>query len=128
MAGVELEGQVVSGDAMFTQRSLSRQIVKSGGHYLWKVKDNQPTRHADIEGLFAPEYVPLGSASLHTNFQSITTPTKAQDRLETHTLTTSALLNDTTEWLRINVRFGILGYVFQFPGSIRLFSKPFAFL
>ena len=43
LAGVELEGQVVSGDAMFTQRSLSRQIVESGGHSLWKVKDNQPT-------------------------------------------------------------------------------------
>ncbi len=111
LAGVELEGQVVSGDAMFTQRSLSRQIVESGGHSLWKVKDNQPTLHADIERLFAPEYVPLGSAPLRTDFQSIATPTKAHGRLETHTLTTSALLNDTTDW-------PYLGQVFQLKRAL----------
>jgi hypothetical protein len=32
---VELSGKIVSGDAMHTQRKLSRQIVRAGGDYLW---------------------------------------------------------------------------------------------
>ena len=83
---------------MFTQRDLSNQIVEGGGHYLWRVKDNQPGLRADIERLLGPEKVPLGSAPLRTDFQSVTTTTKTHGRLETHTLTTSALLNATSPW------------------------------
>src|SRR5216684_281211 len=90
LAQVEVRGKVVTGDAMFTQRDLSSQIIEAGGHYLWKVKDNQPTLRADIERLFRPEKVPLGNAPLRTDFQAITT-TKAHGRLEKQTLTTSSL-------------------------------------
>jgi hypothetical protein len=41
LAEVVVEGKVVTGDAMFTQRDLSSQIVEAHGHYLWTVKDNQ---------------------------------------------------------------------------------------
>ncbi len=98
LAGVELAGKVVSGDALFTQRDLSQQIVEAGGDYLWKVKDNQPTLRADIERLFGPEYVPKGSAPLKTDFASITLSRKVSGRIEKHTLTTSALLNATSDW------------------------------
>ncbi len=98
LADVEVKGKVVTGDAMFTQRDLSSQIVEAGGHYVWKVKDNQPTLRADIERLFGPEKVPLGSAPLRTDFQSITTTIKGHGRVETHTLTASALLNPTSDW------------------------------
>ncbi len=106
LADVDLKDKVVTGDAMFTQRDLSAQIVTAGGHYVWTVKDNQPTLRADIERLFGPEHVPLGSAPLRTDFQSVTQTTKGHGRLETHTLTTSALLNTTTDWPH-------LGQVFQ---------------
>ena len=33
LAGVELTGKVVTGDALFTQRDLSSPIVEAGGHY-----------------------------------------------------------------------------------------------
>jgi hypothetical protein len=89
---------VVTGDAMFTQRDLSSQIVEAGGHYVWTVKDNLPTLRADIERLFGVEGVPLGSAPRRTDFQTVTTTTKGHGRLETHTLETSALLNATTDW------------------------------
>jgi predicted transposase YbfD/YdcC len=98
LAGVDVNGKVVTGDAMFTQRDLSGQIVEAGGHYLWKVKDNQPALRADIQRLFGPERVPLGSAPLRTDFQSVTTTRKVGGRVETHTLTTSALLNTATDW------------------------------
>jgi len=112
LAGVEVKGHVMTGDAMFTQRDLSSQIVEAGGHYVWKVKDNQPTLRADIERLFGPEKVPLGSAPLRTDFRSSTTTTKAHGRLETHTLTTSSLLNATSDW-------PYLGQVFQVVRDVR---------
>jgi predicted transposase YbfD/YdcC len=112
LAGVDIQGKVVTGDAMFTQRELSQQIVDDGGQYLWKVKDNQPSLRADIERLFAPEKVPLGSGPLPTDFQGVTTTTKAHGRLETHTLTASSLLNATSDWPH-------LGQVFQLVRDVR---------
>jgi predicted transposase YbfD/YdcC len=106
LAAVDVKGKVITGDAMFTQRDLSQQIVDAGGHYLWKVKDNQPTLRADIERLFGPEKVPLGSAPLRTDFHVATSTTKGHGRLEKYTLTSSALLNATSDW-------PFLGQVFQ---------------
>ncbi|WP_422926515.1 ISAs1 family transposase [Singulisphaera sp. PoT] len=54
LSGLVLEGRLITGDAIFCQRDLSRQIVDSGGHYLWVVKDNQPALPADIRAAFAP--------------------------------------------------------------------------
>ena len=51
---------MVTGDAMFCQRDLSRQVVDAGGHYLWFVKDNQLTLLRDIEAV-APSAPPLAS-------------------------------------------------------------------
>lgn len=109
---LDLHGKVVTGDALFTQRDLSKTIVEAGGHYVWLVKDNQPTLRADIERLFGPEHVPLGSAPLNTDFQSATTTRKDHGRLQTHTLTTSALLNATSDW-------PYLGQVFQLVRDVR---------
>lgn len=36
-----LEAKVVTGDAIFTQRSICQEIIKQGGNYLLEVKDNQ---------------------------------------------------------------------------------------
>lgn len=54
LRGVVLEGRLITGDAMFCQRDLSRQIVEARGHYLWFVKENQPTLLADIRAAFDP--------------------------------------------------------------------------
>ena len=37
----EVKGKVVSGDAIFAQQELARQIVEKGGEYLWKLRANQ---------------------------------------------------------------------------------------
>ena len=50
---VDLAGRVVTGDALYAQKNLSRQVVEQGGDYFWVVKDNQPTLRADIALLFA---------------------------------------------------------------------------
>lgn len=49
-----LEGRLITGDAMFCQRDVSEQIIGQGGHYLFFVKENQPTLLRDIETAFAP--------------------------------------------------------------------------
>ena len=49
-----LKGRLITGDAMFCQRDLSRRILDDGGHYLWTVKENQPTLLADIQTALTP--------------------------------------------------------------------------
>lgn len=62
LKGMVLEGRVVTGDALFCQRDLCRQVVEQEGHYLIKVDDNQPTLQADIEAAFEPAVSPLRPA------------------------------------------------------------------
>ena len=64
LAHLDVAGIVVTGDAMYTQRPLSTQIVDAGGDYLWLVKDNQPDLRQDIEQLFEPELNEFGTAAL----------------------------------------------------------------
>jgi len=49
---IPMKGTVVTGDAIFTQRELSAQIVQDGGDYFWTVKDNQKTLRAEIDNAF----------------------------------------------------------------------------
>ena len=52
-------GHVITGDAMFCQRDLCRQIVDDGGHYFFEVKDNQPDLREAIAAEFQPAFSPL---------------------------------------------------------------------
>jgi len=79
LSGVVLDGKVVTGDALFTQRDLSAAIVEAGGDYVWLVNDNQPRLRAAIERLFGPDVVLPASALLKTDFQAATTTTKAHE-------------------------------------------------
>jgi hypothetical protein len=54
LEGLVLKGRLITGDAMFCQRDLSQKVLDAGGHYLWFVKENQPTLLADIRAAFAP--------------------------------------------------------------------------
>jgi hypothetical protein len=49
-----LKGRLITGDAMFCQRDLSRRVLDGGGHYLWTVKENQPTLLADLQTGLTP--------------------------------------------------------------------------
>jgi hypothetical protein len=63
----DLKGRVITGDAIFCQRDLSQQILDNGGHFLWFVKENQPTLLNDIQAAFAPPEVGAFSPSTATN-------------------------------------------------------------
>lgn len=49
---IPVRGKLITGDAMFCQRDLSRKIRAKQGNYLWPVKDNQPEMLAAIEDAF----------------------------------------------------------------------------
>jgi predicted transposase YbfD/YdcC len=49
---LDLQGAVVTADAMHCQRDTARRIVEGGGDYLLAVKDNQPALRQDLELLF----------------------------------------------------------------------------
>jgi predicted transposase YbfD/YdcC len=51
--GLVLEGKVLTGDALMTQRSICESIIRRGGDYLFVVKDNQPQLLDDIKMSFA---------------------------------------------------------------------------
>jgi predicted transposase YbfD/YdcC len=51
---LDWHGRVLTGDALFCQRSLCKQVVESGGDYLFIVKANQPRLYEDIRLLFDP--------------------------------------------------------------------------
>jgi hypothetical protein len=59
LEGLALEGRVVTGDAAFCQRGLSRAVVESGGHFLWKIDADQPALLADVEAACEPPVSPL---------------------------------------------------------------------
>jgi predicted transposase YbfD/YdcC len=98
VAHLDLAGVVVTGDAMYTQRTLSTQIVEAGGDYLWLVKNNQPELHDDIEQLFIPEPNELGTAALPTDFTTARTIEKGHGHIEERILTTSSMLHAYTTW------------------------------
>lgn len=49
---IPVKAKLITGDAMFCQRDLSRKIMAKQGDYLWPVKNNQPDLKAAIEDAF----------------------------------------------------------------------------
>ena len=96
LRSLDLKGRVVCGDAMFTQRQLSVQVVAQGGDYLWFVKDNQKQLQADVTQFFVP---PRKAKGWHTRQLPQTvaqSSEKAHGRLEHRRLT---LMTDETGFI-----------------------------
>jgi predicted transposase YbfD/YdcC len=91
---IDVRGCVVTGDAMFAQRRLSRQIRRTGGDYLWCVKENQETLYAQIATLFITPPLP----ALPDDFLTATSLDSAHGRYEERRLTASTLLVGSTTW------------------------------
>jgi len=94
LALVDVRGCVVTGDAMFAQRDLSRQICSKGGDYLWCVKENQETLYGDIATLFTTPPVPASPE----DFTTATSLDTAHGRYEQRRLQASSLLVGYTTW------------------------------
>lgn len=90
---LSLEGRVVIGDAMQTQRTISVEIVTTGGHFIWFVKNNQSRLRQAIERLFTEPEMRPGHHAIPTDFQQAKTVSTGHGRIETRILIASSMLN-----------------------------------
>ena len=95
---LDLQGKIITGDALLAQRALSLLIVTAGGDYVWTVKDNQPQLQQDIQLLFEPAPCAPGFSPGPTDFRTAQTVNTGHGRIEKRTLTTSRLLQATSDW------------------------------
>lgn len=96
---LDLQGVVVTGDAMFAQRALSIQIVEAGGDYCWIVKENQPSLYDDLRLLFGPQPDTLpGTSALPDDFVTVRSIDLGHGRLDERVLTSSSLLAEYQGW------------------------------
>jgi predicted transposase YbfD/YdcC len=105
---VSLRGKIVRGDAIFTQKPLSRQIVKAGGDYLWIVKDNQPTLHQQLQAHFAA----ATQAREQADYATAQTLDKGHGRVEQRTLTASSQPSQTLDWPYLGQAFQLARQVY----------------
>jgi len=98
LAALDLRGKVVAGDAMHTQRALSVQILAGDGDYLWLVKDNQPTLHAEIAHLFTADDRTVLGGQLDHDFATERQVERGHGRRETRTITVSSELQGYSDW------------------------------
>ena len=94
LSGQRLGGRVITGDAMFCQRTLIAQVRAQGGHHLWEVKTNQPAPYADLAALFeAPRRGPHP-----LDFRSASELSSGHGRIDERSLEASDALNDYLDW------------------------------
>lgn len=92
LSKLELKGRIVTGDALYAQRHLSRQVVEQGGDYFWVVKDNQPSLREAIALLFANP-PPWGECFAEASQQG-----RHGNRRESRRLLASTALNGYLDW------------------------------
>lgn len=101
LKALDLQGKVVTGDAEFTQRNLSVQIVESHGQYVWKVKHNQAELRQDIQDAFAlnaaADAVGTGAQTDH-DCRSYTQLDCGHGRIERRTIRVSSVLKGYSDW------------------------------
>jgi predicted transposase YbfD/YdcC len=96
LSRLDLKGRVVCGDAMFTQRDLSVQIVGQGGDYVWFAKDNQKQLQEDVSRFFEPPRKAKGWHIAQLPQTTAGSTEKAHGRLEQRVLT---LMTDETNFI-----------------------------
>ena len=92
LAGLLLEGWVVTMDALLTQQKISQAIVDAGGDYLMIVKENQPTLQAHIATAFADPGLLAGAST------TATTHNRGHGRVERRDLTLTTAMADYLTW------------------------------
>ena len=96
---LDMQGKIITGDAIFAQRGLSLSIGQAGGNFVWTVKDNQPTLRADIEKLFEPDTsLVKGFNTGPTDVRTAQTVNTGHGRIETRTLMVTSQLQETSDW------------------------------
>ncbi len=99
LEAADLRGRIVTGDAIFAQRELSRRVVAAGGDYLWKVKANQAQLWQRLAGFFGTGGAPRPGVEAARQLD------KAHGRIEERELWASSRLADRIEWPSLSQAF-----------------------
>lgn len=106
LQGLVLSGRVVTFDALFTQHDVVRTVLDQGGHYVMRVKANQPRLLDDLQTWFddpSPFNQKENVVFRHT--------VKGHGRLSQYTLCTTQALNNylrsELHWTSVNQAFRI---------------------
>lgn len=91
MAELPLQGNVVTGDALYAQRNLCQQILEAKGNYLFIVKRNQPELYESIAFLFSDP--PFGEHFAYSEQRS-----RHGNRWEVRRLWASTALDEYLDW------------------------------
>jgi predicted transposase YbfD/YdcC len=83
LEALDITGKTITADALLTQRTLADYLLEHDAHYVFTVKNNQPTLHADIRLIFEGRGQP--------DFRE--PPTLAHGRIEQRTIWTTTDLN-----------------------------------
>ena len=94
---LNIAGQTITTDALLTQRTLAAYLLDHQAHYVFTVKDNQPTLHADIRLIFEDRGQP--------DFRE--PPTLAHGRIEQRAIWTTTRLNDYLDFPGVGQTFVI---------------------
>jgi len=94
---LDIEGKVITADALMTQKEVSNYIVKErNADFVFIVKDNQPTLKKDIEDL-----------NLMSHKSDYETINKGHGRIETRNIRCSSLLNEYVDFPNVSQVFCI---------------------
>jgi predicted transposase YbfD/YdcC len=83
LEALDITGKTITADALLTQRTLAAYLLDHDAHYVFTVKDNQPTLHADIRLIFEGRGRP----------DFCEPPTLAHGRIEQRAIWTTTRLN-----------------------------------
>jgi hypothetical protein len=83
---LDITGKTLTADALLTQRKLAQYLVDHKAHYVFTVKDHQPTLRQAIRLIFEGRGQPDFSEP----------PTLAHGRIEQRSIWTTTRLNDYT--------------------------------
>jgi predicted transposase YbfD/YdcC len=104
---VDLQGKIVTGDAMFAQRELSELVVEGGGEYVWTVKDNQSSLRTEIEAAFAIEEGQTALPLMKNDLARAETIEKGHGRIEVRRLVVTSQMKGYLRWPHLEQVFRI---------------------
>ncbi len=92
---LDLNGHIVTIDAMGTQKSIVKQIIEQGGDYILALKGNQGTLNEDVRLFLETELNKSNSSAIKDYYEDID---KGHGRIETR----KCFVSDQINWLNQN--------------------------
>jgi predicted transposase YbfD/YdcC len=113
LKSLDLQGKIITGDAIFAQPGLCQLVLKQGGEYLWKVKDNQASLREEIQTVFDIEQGKTALKVMNNDVQVATSVEKGHGRIEERRLLVSSVLRGHGRWPGLEQVFQVERQVYE---------------